>query len=218
MFVGHYGPALAGPRFAPVPLWALFVAVQFLDFLWGIFIALGIEQVRVEPGFTAMSPFDLYHMPWSHSLVMALVWSVVLGLAWALIAKRSKRAGGLVIAAAVFSHWLADLLTHIPDLPLWPGGPNVGFGLWNSVPLTLIAEFGVLIVGWLFYMSATRAKNAVGRYGPVVLFALLAGLYWLNHLLPPPTDPAVAGPFVIAVFSAIAFLAWLLCDRLREAR
>lgn len=218
MFVGHYGPAFAGPRFAPVPLWALFVAVQFLDYLWGAFIALGIEHVRIEPGFTAMSPFDLYDMPWSHSLVMALAWSALLGLVWAGIAKRSKLAGGLVIAAAVLSHWLADLLVHVPDLPLWPGGPSVGFGLWNHVMWTLVAEFGVLIAGWLFYMSATRAKNAVGHYGPVILFALLAVVYWMSHASPPPTNPAVAGPYVIGVYTLLAFLAWLLCDRVREAR
>lgn len=218
MFIGHYGPALAGPRFAPVPLWMLFIAVQFLDFLWGAFIALGIEHVRVMPGFTAMSPFDLYDMPWSHSLLMAVVWSAVLGGVWSLVAKTRKRAGGLVVAAAVMSHWLADLLMHVPDLPLWPGGPQVGFGLWNNAPLTLVAEFGVLLAGWVVYMMATRAKNTVGRYGPVVLFAILAGLYWLNHVMPPPPDPVTGGLTAIALFSALSFLAWLLCDRVRVAR
>ena len=56
MFVGHYGPALAGPRFVKaVPVWALCVAVQFLDYLWGVFVYFGIERVRIEPGFTGQA-------------------------------------------------------------------------------------------------------------------------------------------------------------------
>lgn len=219
MFIGHYGPALAGPRFVKtVPVWALCVAVQFLDYLWGVFITLGIEHVRVEPGFTAMSAFDLYDMPWSHSLVMALVWSAVLGGVWFLVARRNRMAGALIVGAAVFSHWLADLLMHVPDLPLWPGGPVVGFGLWNSVPLTLALEFGVLLAGLFLYLSATRPKGPIGRIGPYLFAAILGGLYWISHQSPPPADPTQGGPFVIVVFTLIAVLAWLLCDRVREPR
>jgi hypothetical protein len=46
-----------------VPLWVLFLAVQFLDVLWGIFVLLGVEKVRIVPGITATNPLDLYYMP-----------------------------------------------------------------------------------------------------------------------------------------------------------
>src|SRR5690606_39524272 len=70
MFVGHYAVSYAGKsRARSVPLWHLFVAVQFLDILWGLFVLVGVEHVRIVPGITAASPLDLYHNPYAHSLV-----------------------------------------------------------------------------------------------------------------------------------------------------
>ena len=121
MFIGHYAPAFLGKRIAKtVPLWVLFAAVQLVDIAWGIFIATGIEHVRIIEGFTASNSLDLYDMPWTHSLVMALVWSLGAGWLWSLIARKQKRLGGIVVGAAVFSHWLTDLIVHVPDLLLYP--------------------------------------------------------------------------------------------------
>ena len=185
MFIGHYGPALAGPKFVKtVPVWALCIAVQFLDYLWGAFVYFGIEHVRIEPGFTAVSPLDLYHMPWTHSLLMALVWAVV----------------------------------HVPDLALWPGGQMVGFGLWNNAPVALTLEFGVLAAGLLLYVSATRARGAFGKVSPWIFGALLVGLYSISFFAPPPETAQQFGPMAIILYTLVAFLAWLLCDRVREPR
>jgi len=219
MFVGHYGPALAGPRFVKtVPVWAMCIAVQFLDYLWGVFVYFGIENVRIEPGFTAVSPLDLYDMPWTHSLLMAVVWSVVLGFIWSLFARTQKRAGAIIIGLGVFSHWLLDLLVHVPDLALWPGGPKVGFGLWNNEPVALTLEFGVLAVGLLLYISATRAKGAFGKIGPWIFGALLVGLYSISFFAPPPETAQQFGPMAIGLYTLVAVLAWLFCDRVREAK
>ena len=79
MFVGHYGPSFAGKAFDKdnrVPLWLLFIAVQFIDVLWGIFVLLGVEKVRIVPSLPS-SPLDLYYMPYTHSLVGALGWSLL---------------------------------------------------------------------------------------------------------------------------------------------
>ena len=98
MFIGHYGPAFAGKTVAKaVPLWAFFLAVQLVDVLWGIFIANGIEHVRIVPGFTEANAFDLYDMPITHSLPGALGWSVLAGLVWALLSPTRKKLGGLAI-------------------------------------------------------------------------------------------------------------------------
>ena len=57
MFVGHYGPALAGKSVKnSVPLWVLFLAVRLLDVFWSIFVQLGIEKVRIVPGITVTNP------------------------------------------------------------------------------------------------------------------------------------------------------------------
>ena len=67
MFIGHYGVALAAKRVAPrTSLGALFVAVQFLDVIFGLFVLAGIEKMRIAPGFTRVMPYDLYFMPYSH--------------------------------------------------------------------------------------------------------------------------------------------------------
>ncbi|MEE2690975.1 MAG: hypothetical protein VX640_05460 [Pseudomonadota bacterium] len=219
MFIGHYGPALAGKSAAKaVPLWALFVAVQFLDYLWGLFIVLGVERMRIEPGFTTMSPLDLYDMPWTHSLLMAGVWSLILGAGWAAMTKSQKALGGLVMGLAVLSHWFLDLLMHVPDLPLWPDGPKVGFGAWRNEWLTLVLEFGVLALGCAFYLGATKPKGAMGRVGPVLLALIMLGVYWFSLTGPLPSRPNEAGLMAIFAYTLMALLAWLLCDRTRAAK
>src|SRR5437660_1655543 len=107
MFVGHYGIAYAAKKADPsLPLWLLFLAVQLLDVLWAPFVLLGIERVRIVPGITASNPLDLYYMPYTHSLLAALLWS-----AGALVAYRLAKSGpaarraALVIGIAVLSHW-----------------------------------------------------------------------------------------------------------------
>jgi len=218
MFIGHYGPAFAGKTVArAVPLWAFFFSVQLVDVLWGVFIANGIEHVRIVPGFTEANPLDLYHMPITHSLPGALGWSVLAGLVWMLVAPKQKRLGALAIGLAVFSHWLLDLIVHVPDLELWPGGMRVGFGLWNNYPLALAVEFGVLLVGFILYLRLTEAKGLVGRIWPWVFVALLALAEYANHTTPIPEDMALAGYMGTATFIVLTVLAGL-CDATRRTR
>lgn len=218
MFIGHYGPALAGKTIAKsVPLWAFFLAVQFVDVLWGIFIANGIEHVRIVPGFTEANPLDLYDMPITHSLPGALGWSVLAGLAWMVFAPRQKRAGALAIGLAVFSHWLLDLVVHVPDLELWPGGMRVGFGLWNNYPVALAVEFGVLLGGFVLYLRMTEAKGLIGRIWPWVFMALLALAEFANHAAPIPEDMEMAGYMGTATFLVLTALAGI-CDLTRKTR
>ncbi|HSE67523.1 MAG TPA: hypothetical protein VLB12_11080, partial [Gemmatimonadales bacterium] len=123
MFVGHYGVSFAAKRFAPtVSLATLFIAVQLLDVGWSLFVLLGIEKVRIVPGITATNPLDLYYMPYTHSLVAAVGWSVVAFLIYRFLASGSTTGSAVVVAAAVFSHWVLDFLVHRPDLPLFDDG------------------------------------------------------------------------------------------------
>src|ERR1700736_4483396 len=125
MFIGHYGVSFAAKRFAPrTSLGTLFLAVQLLDVLFAIFVLAGIEKLRIVPGFTQYNAYDLYYMPYSHSLAGALGWSVAAGLmTLALGGRRSAR----WIAAAVFSHFVFDVPMHTPDLPiLGNDSPKIG--------------------------------------------------------------------------------------------
>lgn len=208
MFIGHYGPALAAPALVrTVPLWVLFFAVQFLDIVWAPLILAGIEQVRIVPGFTAMSPLDLHHMPYTHSLPGALALSALLGLAYGLIARKARLAGGLLVAAASFSHWLLDLIVHAPDLLLWPGGPLAGFGLWNNLPLALGLEVALVLAGLIFYLRVTQAKGLIGRIWPFVLVAVLFAMEAVHLLGEPPASAEELAMTSMAVFLVLTGLA-----------
>src|SRR5216684_6212030 len=83
VFVGHYGPSLAAKALKKtIPLWVLFIAVQWVDVLWSIFVLLGIEKVRIVPGITATNPLDLYYMPYTHSLIGSMPWSIAASVAY----------------------------------------------------------------------------------------------------------------------------------------
>jgi membrane-bound metal-dependent hydrolase YbcI (DUF457 family) len=146
MFLGHFAIGFAAKRAAPrASLGTLFLAAQFIDLLWPLLVLAGIERVRIAPGITVVTPLDFEHYPWSHSLLMVLVWGVLFAGVYFLI--RRDRRTSLVLGLAVVSHWVLDWLTHRPDLPLAPGAERVGLGLWNSFAGTLIVEVGLFALG-----------------------------------------------------------------------
>ena len=164
MFVGHYGPSFAIKSLQPaIPIWLLFIAVQLVDVVWALLVLLGIEKVRITPGITASNPFDLYYMPYTHSLVAAIVWSMAAAVAVRLLARLATRRAGIWIGIAVFSHWVLDFLVHRPDLPLYDDTMKVGLGLWNYPIVALSLEAGLLFGGMILYLRMTKPINAVGR-------------------------------------------------------
>ncbi|HEX9108226.1 MAG TPA: hypothetical protein VF832_13380, partial [Longimicrobiales bacterium] len=161
MFLGHYAVAFAAKRAAPrTSLGLLVLAGEWLDEIWPIFLLLGWERVRIVPGLMAASPLDLEHYPISHSLLVVLGWSVLVGGLY--FAARRYGRGAWVVGLAVLSHWVLDFVSHRPDLPLWPGGPRVGLGLWNSVPATLLVELALFVTGVVLYFR-TRLLVSLGR-------------------------------------------------------
>lgn len=192
MFLGHYGVALAARRIAPrASLAVFFVAAQFLDMLWPLLLIADVEHVRIVPGLMAASPLDFVHYPYSHSLLMATVWGGLTGLVWFGLRRYGRTAW--ILAALVVSHWFLDVPMHRPDLPLWPGSTIMaGFGLWQSVPLTLVLEFGMLTSGLLLYLRSTRATNRVGSWGLWALVAALAVGFLGSLASAPPNETALA--------------------------
>lgn len=192
MFAGHLAVALAAKRGEPtLPLGASVAAAFGLDLLWPVLLLTGVEVVRVSPNDTAFTHLAFESYPWSHSLLMVLVWSVLAGL----VAKRflgSTRIA-VIVGALVWSHWALDLVTHRPDLPLWPGGPLVGLGLWRSVPATIAVEGMLLVIGVLLYVRTTSAKDKVGSLGFYGLVVLCTALWISQPWAPlPPSAAAVA--------------------------
>jgi membrane-bound metal-dependent hydrolase YbcI (DUF457 family) len=208
MFVGHYAAAIAAKAIEPrAPLWALAGAAQLVDIGWSVLIAAGIERASVDPALPG-STFVLEHMPWTHSLPAALVWS----LAAALLARAflwSWRASA-IIGAVVFSHWLLDLLVHRPDLELWPGGEKVGLALWNHPVPEQAVEIGLIAIACVFWGAARR--DAGRRAWPAALFiGFLIALQLVAMLMPAeagPVAPDNAG-LVLVVYVLVIAAAWL---------
>ena len=191
MFVGHIAVGLAAKRLVPrVSLAVLLVAAQFADLLWPVLVAVGVEQVRIDPGNTSFTPLDFVSYPYSHSLVLLIVWGVLLGVVcrWLVPGARYVVA---VIAALVVSHWVLDFVTHRPDMPIYPGGSRVGLGLWNSIPATLTIELTLFAVGLWMYVRTTEARDAIGRWGFAALAVFLAVAYAAAVGTVPPSIPAL---------------------------
>jgi hypothetical protein len=205
MFVGHIAVGLAAKRLVPrVSLAMLLVAAQFADLLWPVLVAVGVEQVRIDPGNTSFTPLDFVSYPYSHSLVLLIVWGVLLGVVcrWLVPGARYVVA---VIAALVVSHWVLDFVTHRPDMPIYPGGSRVGLGLWNSIPATLTIELTLFAVGVWMYVRTTEARDAIGRWGFAALAIFLAVAYAAAIGTVPPSIPAL---YIAALVGAALLTTW----------
>lgn len=215
MFIGHYALGLAGKRAAPrTNLGTLFLAAQLADMLWPIFLLLGWERVHAVPSTNPflVGWFDAY--PYSHSLLMLLVWGALFGYLYR--ARTGNTRGAVVVVILVVSHWVLDFITHRPDMPIYPGGPKVGLGLWNSATATIAVEAAMTIVGVALYARTTQARDGIGRWGFWSLVALLVIAYIASIKTPAPTDVnALAIGAIIFGWVFVLFAWWV--DRHREA-
>lgn len=205
MFLGHFGVAFAAKRAEPrLSLGTLVAAAIFVDLLWPLFLILGLEHVAITPGITVMTPLDFHDYPITHSLVGAGAWSVVFGLMVYGVTRIPRK--GLVGGFVVFSHWLLDLLVHRPDLPLLSNnGPKFGLGAWNSMPLTLILELGMLALGVWLYVRATPTSSARGRWTLIGFVAFLLAIYAANIMGPPPPSAEAIGYVGLSMWLFVLF-------------
>lgn len=208
MFIGHYGPALAAkPIVKAIPLWILFVAVQWLDVCWSALILTGVEKARIVPGFTSGSPLDLYFMPYTHGLIGALILSFVFGVIALLFVHERRAAVVAVVAGAVFSHWLLDLVVHMPDLPLIDNSIKVGFGLWRWIWISLPLELITMIAGAIVYARAVPSKTRFGDAALWTFVAIMVGIELYGSFGPAPASPAAEAETALSAYGLLALLA-----------
>lgn len=193
MFIGHFAPSLVAATHRRAPsLPVLFVAAQFVDWLFFGFLLTGTEHMRLAPGISAMNPMDLYHMPYTHSLLGAAAWAAAFG--GALYAWRRDAMTALIGAAVVLSHWPLDLLVHVPDLTLAGAPPTLGLGLWNHPMVEMPLELGLAAAALVVFARGTQARPArVWALG-----GLLLALQAVNWFAPPP----------VAVDVSLTLLGW----------
>jgi hypothetical protein len=217
MFVGHYSVAFAcRTERNKIPLWVLFVAVQFLDYIWATLVLLGIEKLRVIKGFTAGSMLDSYFHPYSHSLITAILWSVVAAIGYRPVCKwlsysysySYSKSAAFLIGLAVFSHWILDLIAHPRDLPIYDNAAKVGFGLWNYRDPEFALEIALLAGGIALYL-ARNAMPAI-RKAAVIAFGIALVIVQIGDTYVPRTplsDKATAmGVWIFyTLFVIVAF-------------
>jgi hypothetical protein len=213
MFLGHMALGLAARRARPdVPLAAWFVSVQLVDLIWPIMLLVGLEHVRIAPGITAFTPLDFYDYPLTHSLVGGAGWAALFaGLSYLKrrrrgIDARRARNVSLLFAAGVLSHWVLDVISHRPDVPVLPNGPYLGLGLWYSVPATLAVELTMFAAGLTLYV--TSGAPGARRISFWLLIALLVVAYFAAAFGPPPPDARTIAWTALAMWLLIPWARW----------
>ena len=218
MFIGHYALAFGAKKFAPdVSLGILFLACQLADIIWPNLVLLGIEALEIEPGITVMTPLNFLHYPYSHSLVALILWSAVFGVLYALL-RRSGAKAAIVIAVLVLSHWVLDVLSHRPDMPITLADTSrIGLGLWNfpvvAVPLELLL-FGAGI--WL-YIRHTKPLDRQGNIGFWALTLFLLVVYAASLLQSPPPSVTAVAWSAQALWVVVAWGFWVDHHRVRRS-
>jgi hypothetical protein len=215
VFVGHFALGYAAKKATPrTSLATLFVAAQLADILWPILLALGIEEVWIVPTSHSVVPLRFVSYPYSHSLLMLIVWGALFAGGYYARTKNSRAAS--IIFALVVSHWVLDWISHLPDMPLWPGGPKYGLGMWNSPMLTLVVELAMFLAGVWIYARGTRARDKQGTWGFWILFLVLLAAYFGNAFGGAP--PSVQVIWITAMIgTAITLGLAIWSDRHRSA-
>jgi hypothetical protein len=206
MFIGHFAVGFGTKKSTHVSLGLLFIAVQFLDLLWPNFLLLGVEHVSINQDPAYPIPLIFTDYPWSHSLIMALAWSIAFGGTYWLFRRNKRQA--LILGLCVFSHWILDLLVHVPDLPLFPGASaKVGLGLWRYPVASNLLEIVFFIGGLALYARSTRPKTKSGTVSLWLLVVLLLASAVANLVAPaPPSVNAIAwGAQAMWLFILLAF-------------
>jgi hypothetical protein len=217
MFVGHYGVAFAAKTGRNrIPLWVLFIAVQFLDYIWATLVLLGIEKLRVIKGFTAGSMLDSYYHPYSHSLITAIVWSsggaAIYKAVWG-----GKTSTALLVGLAVFSHWILDFIAHPRDLPIYDNTWNVGLGLWNYRVPEFALEIALIAGGIILYL----ARNAMPliRKIAVIAFGIALVVVQIGDTFVPRTPlTAEATAISVWIFYTLFVLVAFLVEKIRSPK
>lgn len=214
MFIGHFAAGLAAKRWVPaVSLGTLFLAAQLADLIWPTLVTLGIEQVEIAPGKTAVTPLDFVSYPISHSLIALCLWSAIFAVLYGWL--RKSRAAALTLALLVLSHWLLDFITHRPDMPVdFAASYRVGLSLWNSIPGTLALEVPLFLVGVVIYARSTRARDRTGTIAFWALVVFLLVVYAANLLGPPPPSVQALAWSAQAIWLLVAWGYWI--DRHRQ--
>ena len=194
------------------------LAAMLADFLWTIFMIAGVEQVRFVPHTLGAANYLVaVNIAFSHSLLTDAVWATLFAAVF-FMARRSRR-GAWLLFAIVLSHWVLDVVSHTPDMPLAPGtATRLGLGLWSSVPATIVVEGGCWLAAIVLYQGVTRARTRVNVFGLWLGAALLTLIRFNNIAGPPPPNPRTAPIASLVFFSLVVAWAYWIDRHPRRVR
>lgn len=202
MFIGHYGAGFAAKVVSPsTPLWVLLLGAQLVDVAWVVLVLTDVEQLRVVAGFTQSNDLENLYIPYTHGFLLTLVWVIVIALLYRFVGRRIGLTGSAIaVGFVVGSHWLLDLIVHVPDLPLSGDDYKVGLGLWNYRWLAF--ELELLIVVSAGFWLASRC----GR--PAYWFASALGVMCVvNYFGPAPQSVTEVVLGALAVYVVVTLVA-----------
>jgi hypothetical protein len=102
-------------------------------------------------------------------------------------------------------------------MPLYPGGPKVGLGIWYSTEGTIALEAILLISGLGIYLRTTRAVDRVGTIALWAFVAVLLLVYVSSIVGPPPPDWKTLAWAANASWLFILWAGWFDAHRSRSA-
>ena len=214
MFAGHVGAALAiGRADRRVNVGVFVGAALLLDLVLWLLVLLGVESVAIPSDFASTHQPE-FVFPYSHGLLASVLWAGIAGAtAFFTYSDRPtlKWRAAVLVAAAVFSHWLLDALVHRPEMPLTGGpSPMVGLALWNSLYAALGVEALVVAVGlYLFVPGGEFSRSRSVTLTVLTLITFVFTVAGMTVAPPPPSALAMAGSSLVTLGVVCALFCWL---------
>lgn len=202
MFIGHYAVGFALKKKATtVPLWLLFVSVQFVDILAFLFILLGIEKITYNPVENPFLRTILEFVPYSHSLLSNAILSLlVLLIFW----KFKTKEWGITLSIGVFSHWFIDTLAHAGDMPLLFNELKVGLGLWHFPWVAYLLEiFVFLLAGYYLLKNYKEKKRHIVLI--IILSAGFSSMFFAPEVEVSSDVTSITSLVLYATFTILAY-------------
>ena len=215
MFIGHFGVGLALKRAdKTLSLVLLFIAVQLSDLIYGVNLLTGVEKISFIASANPLTSAEYVFFPYSHSLAATLILAGLVALIFLIVPFKlslPKSKTALVVATAVLSHFVLDVISHDPDMDLLGNGVyKIGLGLWNYPFASYIVEALLLITGLWVYLRTTKSTTLSGKYVLPILSIVLLILNAVNTFGPPQTNTEYFAITMLAVYlGTIVAAFWL---------
>jgi hypothetical protein len=205
MYLGHLAAGLVlKARVREAPLSWLLLGTVLSDLLCGLFLVLGAESFVVHGSLTfSHTEADIRY---SHSLVFTLVLAVLCGAAATRLARAPRV--GLAVGLAVLSHYVLDVLSHLPDMPVIGFGAQPDLILGTRLAAYPIAHYLVELAWCLFAWAVLDRTDRRLLWTMLILMASYANTLFGFIEMPAPSA-AVMGLSMLFLFTLTpALLLW----------